>query len=159
MSKPNKQKVVRNPKELSSQPEVAAIKTIAHAEVLQDDYSMDQYALAVEGFVEKAKMVTRQYEENVRIIARAELETLDLLHEIHLLPKANAVEGYRYYNRLREVQLARRKAKHENTLMKPLYDYVQQRPGIISELSHLKNILVDAENKVDGYTYKYRIQE
>lgn len=150
-----KQRIIRDPQQLSTQP----TKVLEHSDVLPDGYDTEQFIHVVEGFVEKAKYVMRKYEDNERIVARSDLETQDLLHEIHLLPAANVVDGYHYYKRLREVQTARRRAKHENTLMKPMYQYLQQKSGIVGDLTHLKNMLRDAEEKVEAYTYKYRIQE
>ena len=157
MSKSVKSKTVNDPRELSSVS--APSKIIHHVNVMPEGFDCDQFTKAIDGFVDAAKYVVRKYEENESIIARADLETQDLLHETHLLPNANVVEGYRYYRRLREVQLARRRAKHENTLMKPLYLFVQQRPGSVGELTHLRNQLKDAQNKVENYKYTYRIQD
>lgn len=159
MNKQKQPQPIRDPKMIAMHPAVKPTKVIDHADLFSDDFDMSQYTIAAESFVAKARFVVQKYEENEQIIARAELETQDLLHEIHLLPPVNVPAGYRYYRRLREVQTARRQAKQENDLMAPLYRFAKTRPEIVGELKHLSDILKDAEGKVGSYKYTYRIQD
>lgn len=135
------------------------VRKIMHVDVMPDGYDKRRFADIVSGFVELSRNVKQTYEANESIIVRAGLEREDLLHEIHLLPAANASAGNGYYRKLRNVELTRRRAKLENDLIKPLYQFLQQEPALIGKLTQVRNNLDAAVQKVENYAYTYRIQD
>lgn len=65
-------------------------------------------------------------------------QLLDIEHEIELSEPKNARDGYKLYKTLREIRLTRRKAKEENEIIAPFYNFIIQNKDYKNKLSQVQ---------------------
>lgn len=144
---------------IANTPIVTERKKIAHVSIFPEGYERIESFSSVSSFYKLVTQTIKRYESNNEIIRRTDLEIQDILHEIELLPAANVVNGYHFYDKLRKARKTRRIAKSENATIQPVYDYLTSHPDFIKEMQSLKDACMSADVRITNFEYAYRIQE
>lgn len=150
---------VKPMKVLDSMPIKTERKKISHVDVFPDDYKKIPTKSTIASFYDLVRTTIKRYKDNLHTISSADRKIQDLLHEIELLPAANVVQGYRFYDQIRELRRLRRMAKLENETLKPIYDYLENFPDVIGEMRKLTDACASAEFHASNYEYVYKVQE
>lgn len=99
--------------------------------------------------------VTKAYERNLGIIKQVEDELNDLNHEAEMSAPKDMYKGYLLYKNIRELRLARRKAKDENELLEDMYDFFKspQAQQFKSKVQQIQGNSVKVHEAQERRTY------
>jgi hypothetical protein len=86
------------------------------------------------------------YEHNDERIKELEGIQNDLMHEISLGKKRGVVDGYKLYEKMRDVLVERYEKRDVNDELKPLYDYLKSNVVIKNSLNR---VLVDTKSEAE----------
>lgn len=106
-------------------------------------------------FLAFARSVISRYEGDQRRQEELEAETQDLLHVMELSKNLNASEGYKLYAKLASIRRERRACKNEVEMLKPLYEYLQDR-RIINDLAQIQGKCSASRDVVSRRQYTLR---
>lgn len=109
----------------------------------------------VKDFLAFARDVISRYEGNIARQKELEDETQDLMHVAELTEKVSAAQGYKNWRKLQEVRRERRACKNETELLKPLYDYLQDR-AVINQLSQIQGKCSSSKQVISMRKYALR---
>lgn len=101
--------------------------------------------------------VKPEYDYYLDVQADAEAKTLDLLHEIELVPH-NAFDMVKIYKQLRESRKQRRLAKDSIRELTPLVTWVEDNKKEIEALKRTLGDVRKVEKMEDGRIYLYRTE-
>ena len=141
------------PPSLSSSP----LKVIRNIEPVKGDtYEFLDPEQALKTFGKFLRDVETRYETNEERVATWQDATQDLLHEIEFAPKMNAAKGYAAYAKLREIRIERRRAKTENELIEPMYDWLKGYPDMVNQIGKVQGDSRVTKEKINNRSYTQR---
>jgi hypothetical protein len=129
---------------------VQAVKEITTPNAIQFDASEYMYfdknvdymnsGAIVSNFLSFLESLSNRYAYNSNLQQSCENDQEDLLHEIELGADKNAYDGYRIYNKIREVRNIRRTCKDENEILQPIVDYLKRNQQLFADLDKLHKV-------------------
>lgn len=111
---------------------------------------------AIKSFLGFLRTVKPRYDENFRLVGEADLKSQDLLHKIEMSDDMDGPHGYDMYKRVREIRRERRVCKNENELLRPVINFLEQNPSIISDLERLQGACQRLKETINDRHYTMR---
>jgi hypothetical protein len=96
--------------------------------------------MIVGSFLSFLESLSSRYAYNASTQQSCENDQEDLLHEIELGAGKNAFDGYRIYDKIREIRTVRRKCKDENEVLQPIIDYLRSHQQLFADLDKLQKV-------------------
>ena len=131
-------------------------KVIPHVDTLPSDASISEICKAVSDFSSLAQKIVSWYDENEIIIKNQDQLAIDMLHEFELSPPKDLYRAYKCYNTLRASRQIRRKAKSENQMLAPLYNYIKANPTIPKDMRMLTEKCSGAKYDIEHAQYSFK---
>jgi hypothetical protein len=113
----------------------------------------------ITNILDSFETIVVKYKYNKNEINNCEKEIKDLLHEIELSKNKNAYDGFKMYEKLREVTRRRRQCLDENKELKELYNYYINNKEIKNKLIMIKNNNQVVLNNMKNRKYKAKVRE
>jgi len=105
------------------------------------------------------KETIETYESNKERIKHLEDEQQDLLHEIEMAVKLDAVRRSYVVNKLRRVRQERRRLKNENEALKYIYSYFKNNEKFENGLEQQRLYITQTEGKIKALCYNARVRD
>ena len=121
----------------------------------EKDYDALQAEETIREFCAFIRSVIARYNENARQQELAEARRMDLQHAIELTEELTDEEEHQLYCKLTEALRIRRICKHENMLLKPLYDQVVDK-NLLNRLAQIQGQIGMVRKTFEGKTYACR---
>ena len=147
-------KIISSISELKENTE--AVRTILHVDVLSSAASIPEIYNVVSDFSSLAQKIVNWYDENEMIIKNQDQLAIDMLHEFELSPPKDLYRAYKCYSKLRLSRQARRKAKTENKMLAPLYNYIKANPTIPKDMRLLCEKCSGAKYDIEHAQYSFK---
>ena len=97
-----------------------------------------------------------KYESNIERLKEIEGIQNDLNHEISLGKKRNVVDGYKIYNRLRELLIERYEVRDENDILKPMYEFLKNK-NLKPDLNRINASMIKEEERLKSRKYNPKV--
>ena len=138
---------------------VGDYKTIEHFNNLENQSSIIEILKVITDFSSLCQKISDMYNENELTIKNTDLFTSDVLHEFELGTPKDIGRAYKSYVKLRESRQLRRKAKNENRMLLPLYDFIKHNPTLTKEMIRIKDKCNGIKYDIENASYYYRTNE
>lgn len=131
-------------------------KIIPHIDTLPSNASISEIYKAISDFSSLAQKIVSWYDENETIIKNQDQLAVDMLHEFELSPPKDMYRAYKCYSKLRLSRQTRRKAKTENRMLAPLYNYIKANPSIPKDMRSLVEKCSGAKYDIEHAQYSFK---
>lgn len=131
-------------------------KVIPHVDTLPSTASIPEIYQAVSDFSSLTQKIVSWYDENEAIIKNQDQLAVDMLHEFELSPPKDMYRAYKCYSKLRISRQTRRKAKTENRMLAPLYNYIKANPTIPKDMRTLVEKCNGAKYDIEHAQYSFK---
>lgn len=121
----------------------------------EKDYDALQAEQTIRDFCAFIRSVIARYDENAHQQELAEARRMDLQHAIELTEELTDEEEHQLYSKLTESLRIRRVCKHENMLLKPLYDQVVDK-NLLNRLAQIQGQIGMVRKTISDKSYACR---
>ena len=129
---------------------------IPHSDASVPSEELQKICNTISDFSILIQSVMIRYENNEAYIKEQEQITTDMLHDFELSPPKDMYRAYKCYVTLRNVRQARRKAKLENKMLAPIYNYVKANPVLPRDMKALREKCAAIQNDIEHAQYQFR---
>lgn len=103
-----------------------------------------------------SQKIVKWYEDNEITIKNQDQLACDILHEFELSPPKDLYRAYKCYLKLRQSRQIRRKAKNENKMLYPLYNYIKSNPTMPREMRNICEKCAGVQYDIQNAKYVFR---
>ena len=136
--------------------DVKAQTVIPHSDASVPSEELQKICDTLTDFSILIQGVMKRFEDNEIFIKEQEQITTDMLHDFELSPPKDMYRAYKCYVTLRNVRQARRKAKLENKMLAPIYNYVKANPVLPRDMKALRERCVGIQHDIEHAQYQFR---
>ena len=129
---------------------------IGHIDIQYNSESISKIYNALSEFSKLSQKITNWYDENEIIIKNQDQLTNDMLHEIELSRPKDLYRAYKCYKTLKESRQLRRKAKTENKMLSPLYNYIKLNPTLPNDLRSINEKCAGIQYDMSHAQYSFK---
>lgn len=131
-------------------------RIISHSDAILPISSISDIYKSLSDFSLLSQKIVSWYDENELIIKNQDQLAIDMLHEIELSPPKDLWRAYKCYAKLRESRQKRRKAKSENKMLLPLYNYIKSNPTLPKDMRLICERCAGAQYDIEHSSYSFR---
>lgn len=131
-------------------------RTIEHINTTVEIDSIPEIYKTLSDFSTLSLKVVKWYDDNELIIKNSDMLTCDMLHEFELGAPKDLGRAYKCYKKLRESRQLRRRAKVENKMLTPLYEYIKTNPTLPKELMNLNSKCAGIQYDINHSAYYFK---
>lgn len=131
-------------------------KIISHSDLTLPVASISEIYKSLSEFSSLSQRIVSWYDENELIIKNQDQLTMDMLHEIELSPPKDLRRAYKCYVKLRKSRQERRKAKTENKMLLPLYNYIKSNPTLPKDIRLICERCAGVQYDINHSSYSFR---
>lgn len=129
---------------------------IEHVSISVEDDTIPEIYKTITDFSALSQKIVKWYEDNEILIRNQDQLALDMLHDFELCSPKDLYRAYLCYSKLRSSRQLRRKAKVENKMLAPLYDYIKKNPTIPKEMMYLSEKCAGIQYDLEHAQYYYK---
>lgn len=129
---------------------------ISHSNTDSISESAENAYKTINEFSVLSQKVSKWYDDNELKIKNHDQLAIDMLHEIELSPPKDLWRAYKCYSKLRQSRQERRKAKVENRMLLPIYNYLKDNPTLCKDMKNLCERCAGVQYDVEHSTYYFK---